>query len=793
MIFISHSTQDKVQALNLHGFLVGSGYNEHQLFLDSHPESGIGAGQEWKKVLYDRIEECAAMIILWSEHWNASQWCFAELTHAEKERKPIFPVMLHEGILPDALKDHQAAYPYKDVRAYERLLSSLKEQYLGAEDLKSTKDQLPVDIRHYNRTLSQLIIPETETRTHLPIVLPLERSGNLSQNILDWAAEKKLPSVHDFDAIVVGIHTSEAKARLNDSKREMESALGWLDSRLLDLRRQKRSIEREIREIEHESMPLKPSGVKTHRSPDVHYEQSEWAAHARAEDYMQEIRQYEARMEVYKQTVREYKERQQSIPILRNRLGAQKQQTTELEVQYVNLNVKLKQNLAELEEAVNSARSRDILELFMKVRDEASHAMDDRQSMAAGFYALLTVKVLIPLLQPLLVDSWDIVGNIEEEIERLLEDATKTSHLVVGADFLSRWEEPQKAMRENEGELASINKILGSLSEEDLTETTTRVQRVTSIELPVAPDFSKVYDPAVFPKEDAALTKQQANAKQNFEECRTVIKEMTGPYKEAEAAIQKAEDCNSRMKATARHADEILNQVSQLTSIMDSTQKVRLHEHTRAFVVSMLGEVRNRLDKDQVLFIAQYKASRFWLQEAKHVLASHPTAKFLQAWTQLTIHIDNLGRYREKLEAARHNLELRPLQIYEEFQNRMGMLVVTSYIPVLQLYSAILMLSDRRLKPILQSQLTVLMPLRWEVTKSALKAITFASTIALVANSTLVYVWFRNPGVLRWGNYYIVVLAIIAACGYLSAILFLKAWIRFRHWSDDSAADMKSE
>lgn len=776
----------------LYSFLVKSGYSGHQFFLDSHMHSGIGAGQFWKKALYDRIDECSAMIVLWSEHWNASKWCFAELTHAEKEGKPIFPVVVHEGTLPDELRVHQAVYPYKDAKAYERLLSSLKEQYLGAEDIKSTAAELPTNIHHYNRAIGQLVISEAETRTHLPITLSLGKSGNLGKAILHWASEKSLPSVNDFDAIIAGINTIDAKARLNQAIGEMENSLGELNFRIQDLRRQKNAIEREMNEIKATSPPREPSGLRTHSSPDYQHDQSEWAVRERAERYMREIREYEASMEKYKDAVRKYDERQRSLPSFRNRLDALKQQIVQLQVQSGDLKLTSIQNLAVLEEAVNNARSRDIAALFITVRDTASQAMNDQQTKAAGFYALLTAKVLIPLFQPLLRDSLILVKDVEEEIEQLLEDATRTSHLVVGTDFLSRWQAPKNAMYENGSELSTIRKILALLPEDSLTDVTTRIQRATSITFPVIPDFSEVYDPAVFPIENAALIKKQEEVQHGMEKCRTVSKETLELYKETKTAIQKAEDCNSRMKAVACHADEILNQAILLSSIMDSVQKEKLHEQTRAFVVSMLEEVRSRFKKDHASLVTRCKDSRWGLEEANQILASHPAKKFLQAQIELTSHLDNLEKCLEELEAARQKLESRPLQIYEEFHNRMGSLVKTSCIPIIQLISAIQVLADRRLKSILQSQLPLLVPLRQEVVNAVLKAAMCASMVALFGTALIVYVWLWMPGALRWDNYYIVVSAGVAACGFFSVVVLLKAWLQFRYWSCESSANTKS-
>ena len=66
MIFISHSSQDKGAALIVQQRLLGYGYDASQLFLDSDAETGIPAGSKWEQVLYARLKDCRALIVLCS-------------------------------------------------------------------------------------------------------------------------------------------------------------------------------------------------------------------------------------------------------------------------------------------------------------------------------------------------------------------------------------------------------------------------------------------------------------------------------------------------------------------------------------------------------------------------------------------------------------------------------------------------------------------------------------------------------------------------------------------------------
>jgi hypothetical protein len=68
--------------------------NHQSIFLDFDPADGIPAGRNWEQELYRRLRVCRAVIVLLSEHWLASRWCFAEVTQARALGKAIFPVRI---------------------------------------------------------------------------------------------------------------------------------------------------------------------------------------------------------------------------------------------------------------------------------------------------------------------------------------------------------------------------------------------------------------------------------------------------------------------------------------------------------------------------------------------------------------------------------------------------------------------------------------------------------------------------------------------------------------------------
>jgi hypothetical protein len=110
MLFISHSSKDKAEANKLHALLLGKGYDPAQLFLDSDERSGIEAGAQWEQVLYQRLKDCQALLVLCSPNWKASQWCFAEYVYAKMSGKEIFPIVIADGDIGSVASEYQAVF-----------------------------------------------------------------------------------------------------------------------------------------------------------------------------------------------------------------------------------------------------------------------------------------------------------------------------------------------------------------------------------------------------------------------------------------------------------------------------------------------------------------------------------------------------------------------------------------------------------------------------------------------------------------------------------------------------------
>lgn len=120
LIFLSHSSQDNEHTEKLATWLREK--EQRSIFLDFDPATGIPAGHEWEKELYQQLRQCQAVIVLCSEHSMDSEWCFAEAMFAKALGKHIFPIRLDQSTIWPILTSLQIIDFTSDTRErFERL------------------------------------------------------------------------------------------------------------------------------------------------------------------------------------------------------------------------------------------------------------------------------------------------------------------------------------------------------------------------------------------------------------------------------------------------------------------------------------------------------------------------------------------------------------------------------------------------------------------------------------------------------------------------------------------------
>jgi TIR domain len=90
-VFISHASKDAEEATYLLKWLQKQGFDG--VFLDFDKYAGIPPGADWERTLYRELARAEAVILVFTNNWMASKWCFAEFAQARALGKPIFPLI----------------------------------------------------------------------------------------------------------------------------------------------------------------------------------------------------------------------------------------------------------------------------------------------------------------------------------------------------------------------------------------------------------------------------------------------------------------------------------------------------------------------------------------------------------------------------------------------------------------------------------------------------------------------------------------------------------------------------
>ena len=93
-IFLSHSSTNNAEAVALHDWLHGEGWDD--VFLDTDPDRGIAPGERWERALNQAAHRCEAVVFLVSRAWLNSGWCLKEFNLAQRLHKQLFGVLIED-------------------------------------------------------------------------------------------------------------------------------------------------------------------------------------------------------------------------------------------------------------------------------------------------------------------------------------------------------------------------------------------------------------------------------------------------------------------------------------------------------------------------------------------------------------------------------------------------------------------------------------------------------------------------------------------------------------------------
>jgi formylglycine-generating enzyme required for sulfatase activity len=132
-IFISYSHKDQNYVQELTGYLKNKGFS---VWVDER----IDHGDRWWQTIVSNIRKCAAMVVVMTPDSEKTDWVEREYFFADKNKKPIFPLLLGGECFPFFVNRH-----YSDVRDRSMppnaLLGTLKQFVEQANEERNRKEE----------------------------------------------------------------------------------------------------------------------------------------------------------------------------------------------------------------------------------------------------------------------------------------------------------------------------------------------------------------------------------------------------------------------------------------------------------------------------------------------------------------------------------------------------------------------------------------------------------------------------------------------------------------------------
>ena len=94
-VFLSHASEDRGLAAEVHGWLTGQG---HEVFLDQDLRAGLAMGELWEQRLFERLRWADAVLCLVTSAYVASPWCAAEVGIASSRGSRLLPLRAESGV-----------------------------------------------------------------------------------------------------------------------------------------------------------------------------------------------------------------------------------------------------------------------------------------------------------------------------------------------------------------------------------------------------------------------------------------------------------------------------------------------------------------------------------------------------------------------------------------------------------------------------------------------------------------------------------------------------------------------
>ncbi len=239
-IFISHRSTDNDKAQVVYDYLVKKGFPKNRIFLDFDPESGLIQGMKWRRQLMSKLQDCACLIVVYTEDWSESSWCALEANFVSANDRPCLP-LFYDPIQNDNdrfLEDYQGIHSYEGSEEQLKLLiSQLKRLDLDPPtdqaklsagwQIRSTMDQ--ASLRKLENSAGYQLVPSipyfrsvlAATVVMVAVILGLLLWPKIKPTVTSVVHELKTPQTITTEQFLQQIETPAGRKKAKGQKFEL--------------------------------------------------------------------------------------------------------------------------------------------------------------------------------------------------------------------------------------------------------------------------------------------------------------------------------------------------------------------------------------------------------------------------------------------------------------------------------------------------------------------------------------------------------------------------------------------
>jgi hypothetical protein len=464
-------------------------------------------------------------------------------------------------------------------------------------------------------------------------------------------------------------------------------------------------------------------------------------------DWDQRLSQHRRAVARHEQAERAYRERCASLPGLRDGANRLRHETEQAGRDVGAFEQRFAFETLELGHTIETARGEDIVEFLEDLRASSIRDLDDAPFAARGFFRLLALQELVPLMRTRGASSAASIFQIAEDAARRAEAAVRARPRFIAYDALRRCRIVDLALRRNAKELDGIRSVLDTVAGDEVVRAADDARKMNEEpRFPPVPPY-EIDDPTELTNLSTTLSRARERIGAAVGARRDLLGNTDEIFRRSTAARADVGARRSRMEALATSYQPRVTELSEFWNVLTSAcQTTEVTEAVKQFVSALDQELAGRCGKTAGALVAVCRSTHFLVADAERVIAAHPSMQLIENRDALSKAVGAMTILESKYEHALADIPNVPERRARMYRIRMLRYAIGAVVPIGNVIAAVLLLLDvSRLRPAFRSQLRCYVDLRI----FAVRVILGVATVSLLIVALRLSMSARYPVTLR--------------------------------------------